>query len=194
VKFYTESNPVNRYFLTFACVHAAARLMYEAKSAAVEQRVISRNEVAKRARDLADPAAERLFRQCLPRSSHVDKAVLSAARDWSFGSSVHAHKRPSKSKPLTVEALAWDHPSFFREPSRPPTNPRLGGTKFGRQSFSSGAPYRRTGAWDLRVNNPVNALGGFNPPRPERGKCSRFADDWRPNRCRPYPAWASAQP
>lgn len=173
----TDSTRV-KFFCPFNRSHVLGirRFLYEARSRTNERRSISRNHATKRARDLADPAAERVFRQCLPRSIRVEGPP--PARDWSFGSSVHAHKRPQKSKPLTVDA---------------PTNPRCGGTKYGAASFLSGAPYRR--ATDQRVPHQLNILGRNNPPQPKIGKCSRWAEDWRPNRCMPYPAWASgAQP
>jgi hypothetical protein len=89
---------------------------------------------------------------------------------------------------------------FARKPSTPDTapegiNPRLGGTKCGAGSFYRGAPYRRSVEGEIpRVNLPINTLGKFNPPRPKLEKHTRFSEDWHPSRCKPYPAWASAQP
>jgi hypothetical protein len=117
-----------KHFLNSIYVLTVARLLYQASSEAAERRSIARNEAAKAAsRDPADLAAERVFRAGLPQRIRIEGP--SPSRDWSFGFSVHAHRRLLKSKPQsTVEVLA---------------NPRCGGSKFGAASFSSGAPYRR---------------------------------------------------
>lgn len=116
-----------KHLFNLAYVAATARLLYQASSEAAERRSIARNKAAKAApRDTTDPAAERVFRAGLPQLIRIEGSPPS--RDWSFGSKVHAHRRPPKSKPLTVDV---------------PANPRCGGSKFGRPSFSSGAVYHR---------------------------------------------------
>jgi hypothetical protein len=127
-----DSSPVKGFFCFFNRHHmlGVSRFMYQARCRANERRSIARIGCAKRARDPADPAAERVFRAGLPQLIRIEGPAPS--RDWSFGFSLHAHRRLVKSKPRsTVEV---------------PANPRCGGSKFGAASFSSGAPYRRGAA------------------------------------------------
>lgn len=127
-----DSSPVKGFFCFFNRRHrlGVSRFVYQARSLANERRCIARIRAAKRARDLADPVAERVFRAGLPQCIRIEAAAPS--RDWSFGFSVHAHRRLSKSKPRNTVDV--------------PANPRCGGSKFGRASFSSGAVYRRGAA------------------------------------------------
>lgn len=120
-----------KHLLNAVYVLTAARLLFDASAAAAERRSISRNEAAKAAaRNRAYPEAERVFRAGLPRSNRIEGPP--PHRDWSHGSHrLHAHRPPMKSKQNTIEVSA---------------NPRCGGTKYGRLSFSSGTTYRRDAA------------------------------------------------
>ena len=115
---YTTSFCQVKSFLNLVYATAAASLLYEAASTAAEQRSIARNEAAKTAP--RDPAEIEAYRLRLWFQNMSDQRRVSHAGGRA------ATKAPTRKKPC-------DHghaTGFF-------------GSKFGRASFSTGAPYRR---------------------------------------------------
>lgn len=121
-----------KYSLNLIYVFTAATLLYKARSEAAERNRISRNEAAKRAAWDAEEIANyrgKLWFEAHARHSFYESAdgkISLRARNEGNTFAARNTKKPCKPEPEGI-------------------NLRCGGTKFGAASYSSGAPYRRSG-------------------------------------------------
>jgi hypothetical protein len=135
VKTIIDSNPVNRYFLTFAYVLTVARFLCEAKSVEAEHQRIARIEAAKRAARDADEVAAyklKLWFESHARHSFYESNGKISLRARSEGGTSGAPIRHSRISKLRAKLTEQQSVAGFH------------GTKYGRiTSLPACAPYRR---------------------------------------------------